>query len=157
MPDETVFIYWDACVLLSYVNGTADRLPHLDAFLEKSGKSIQLITSAVSIVEVAFAKAEQDGKMLDDATEKKISRLWTSNSPIKLIEYYRLIGEGAKNLMRDAISQGWKLKPLDAIHLSTARSFKVAEFHTYSNDLHKYATIVGYKIGPPIAEQPKLI
>lgn len=70
-PDGKPLVYWDADVFLSYVNGTPDRLPHLDAFLEKSGKDIQLITSTISIVEVAFAKAEQDGKALDEAIEKK--------------------------------------------------------------------------------------
>lgn len=63
-----------------------------------------------------------------------------------------------------SILKGWKLKPLDAIHLSTARQERVTEFHTYDNPLHKYAqrgpndepSIVEFSIGPPRALQPRL-
>lgn len=157
MPDDQKAIYWDANVFLSYVNGTADRLPHLRALLEESGKETQIYTSTISIVEVSFGKAEQDGKALDAETEKKINYLWLSNSPVKLVEFHALIAEQAKKIMRYAISEGWKLKPMDAIHLATARSIPASEIHTYENGWDKYSSHLGINIVRPIAMQPKLI
>ena len=51
----------------------------------------------------------------------------------------------------------WALKPLDAIHLSTARWLEVAEMHTYDDRLHKFAEHVGFPITTPRTSQPKLL
>lgn len=112
MPDLP-FVYWDSCVFLSYINGIADRIANIDRLLSKSGKEFQIITSAVTIVEVAFAKVEQDQKALDEDTEEKIKGLWEPPSPIQLIEFYPLLGYEAKGLMRRSITLGWSLKPMD--------------------------------------------
>ena len=60
-------VYWDSCVPLSYINGTADRIPHIEGLLQQSGKDLQIITSVFTVTEVAFAKEEQDEKVLDAA------------------------------------------------------------------------------------------
>jgi predicted nucleic acid-binding protein len=156
MPDDLPRFYWDADVLLSYVNGIPDRLPDIDAFLERSGKDLQLITSSVTIVEVAFGKAEQDAGALDLTIEAKIDQLWQANSPIRLVDFHAGIGAEARQLMRQALLRGWALKPMDAIHLSTARQQAVAEFHSYDTELTKYADLVGFRIGPPLSPAPKL-
>ena len=156
MPDEPRLIYWDADVFLSYVYGIPDRMPDIDALLDLSGKALQIITSALTIVEVAFGKAEQDQRTLDPAVEAKIDQLWQANSPIKLVEFHPRIAEGARDLMRSAVTRSWHLKPLDAIHLATARQQGVAEFHTYDSDLVKYDAVVGFSIGPPRAAAPRL-
>jgi predicted nucleic acid-binding protein len=156
-PDSQVLIYWDADVFLSYINGMVDRLPHLDSFLAKSGKDIQIVTSTISVVEVAFAKAEQDGQALDAVIEQKINLLWIpQTSPVKLIEFHQQIATGAKDLMRYAISQGWKLKPMDAIHMASAKSIGAGEIHTYETAWDKYSAHLGIKICRPIASDPKL-
>ena len=157
MPDDIISVYWDADVFLSYINGTPDRLPHLDALLEQSGKDIRIYTSTISIVEVAFGKAEQDKKVLDAETEKKINRLWLPGSAVSLIEFHSLIAQQAKTIMRYAISQGWQLKPMDAIHMATARSIQAKEIHTYEPAWDKYSDHIGITIGRPIAAQPKLL
>ena len=157
MPDDQLLIYWDANVFLSYINGDPERLSHIDAFLEKSGKDILIYTSTFSIVEVAFGKAEQDGKALDVETEKKINSLWMPGSPVGLVEFHALIAEEAKKLMRHAISCGWKLKPMDAIHMATALSIPVKEIHTYEPSWDKYSSHIGISIARPIAAQPKLL
>lgn len=160
--EEIKLIYWDACVFLEYVNGVPEHLAHIDVFLEQSlnGKQIQIVTSTVSITEVAFAQSEQDGQVLDEAVEDRISQLWAPHSPVKLIEFHALIAEYAKNLMRHAITQqpqSWKLKPLDAIHLATAKIHGAQEFHTYDPKLKKYETYLGIPIGPPISATPRLV
>ncbi len=157
MPNEQALVYWDADVFLSYINGDPKRLPDIDALLEKSGKDILIYTSTISIVEVAFGKAEQDGKALDAATEKKINSLWAPGSPVGLVEFHAIIAEEAKKLMRYAISCGWKLKPMDAIHIATALSIPVKEIHTYEPGWDKYSSHIGISIGRPIAAQPKLL
>lgn len=154
MPDLS-FVYWDANVFLSYINGDAARLPDIDSLLAQSGSDFQIITSALSVVEVAFAKIEQDGRALDDATERKIDALWEPASPVQLVEFYPLLANEARALIRQAIPRGWSLKPADAIHLATARRMAVTTFHTY-DDLSRYTDLVGFPIGPPQATQPRL-
>lgn len=155
MPSRLVYL--DAPVFLSYVNDDQDRAPTIEAIFDEGAKpGLQLFTSELTIVEVAFGVVEQKSKLLDADTESRINNLWAPGSPISLIEYYRLIGEDAKELMRLAITKGWSLKPLDAIHLSTARRMEVQEFHTYDDKLYKYSNDVGFVICEPYTQAPKL-
>jgi len=157
MSDDLARLYWDANVFLSYINGIPTRLPDLDALLERSGKDFQIITSVVSIVEVAFGKAEQDGGSLDPDVERKIDALWTPDSPIRLVELYPQIAHGAKAIMRETLARGWKLKPLDAIHLAAAKQEQATAFHTYDTELEKYSSIIGCSVSQPLAKAPKLL
>ncbi len=154
MPDLPR-VYWDACVFLSYVNGIPERLSHLDPMLAKSGKAHQLVTSTMSVVEVAFAKVEQDNKALDADTDRKISGLWAGPAVI-LVEFFPLIAMEARQMIREALPKGWALKPMDAIHLATAKRLGALEFHTYDDKLLKYAATVGLKICEPIDPSPEL-
>ena len=156
MPDR--IIYLDACVFLSFINDDADRWQVIQAILHEGGTALaELYTSELSVVEVAFGATEQSTKALDEDTEKRINKLWMPGSPVNMIEYYGLIGDDAKELMRFAITQGWSLKPMDAIHLATARRIEVNEFHTYDPALAKYAETVGYKVCEPYTVQALLL
>jgi predicted nucleic acid-binding protein len=155
MPESKPRIYWDACVFLSFINGLPERLPDIETLLlEAEKETIELLTSTLSIVEVAFAAAEQNQHALDEGTKERINKLWIPSSPVKLIEFHQLIAEDARDLMRKAVTKGWSLKPLDAVHLSSAQRMAVDEFHTYDNKLHKYHELVGYKVQPPFVAQP---
>jgi len=117
------------------------------------------VTSMLSIVEVAWGKLEQDGKLLDPTTEQTINKLWDMGSPIEVVEFYELIAEDAKTLMRAGIPHGWSLKPADAIHIATADRLAVSEFHTYDDaKLAKYSpfTKTKFPIVQPAAKQPVL-
>ena len=151
-------VYWDSCVPLSYINGTADRVPHIAGLLQQSGKDLQIITSVFTVTEVAFAKAEQDAKVLDAAVEAQISTLWQAGAPIQLVEFYEVIAVKAHKLMRTAIPRGWRLKPADAIHLATADHLKVSEMHTYDEELFKYQELTDthFPICRPIANQASI-
>jgi predicted nucleic acid-binding protein len=156
MPEPRL-IYWDACVFLSYINGVADRLPDIDGLLEQAAKrSIRLITSAVTVVEVAMAETERTSDVLDPQAEVKIAGLWQPPSPIDLVDFHPLIAAGAVRIIRDGIPKGWRLKPLDAIHLATAQRMAVDEIHTYSKDWDRYAPVLGCKICRPFLEEPHL-
>ena len=153
-------IYWDACVWLSYINGITDRLPTLDALLADSASgngSIEIYTSALSQVEVAFGKMEQDKHVLDPQVEERIDQLWADRDTVKIVEYHDGIGFEARQLMRFAVIQTWTLKPIDAIHLATGKFMKVSEFHTYDDKLEKFSETVGFMVTKPHTAKPRLL
>ena len=162
MPDTPARIYWDANVFLSYVNAIPNRMPVLDALLEKSASgAIVIYTSALSHVEVAFGASEKDRNMLNKEIEQKIASLWADTEAVVSVEYHEAIGETAKDLIRGSITEGWSLKPLDAIHLATAQWLlgagrTLAEFHTYDTGLFKYKDIVGCPILRPHTLQSRM-
>lgn len=156
MPDPKR-LYWDACVFLAAVNGEPDRVPHIDAIMDAAAKGdLFIYTSTVSIVEVSFAAQERDQQVLDEATEDKISQLWEPGTPVGLIEFHELVAAEARDLVRQALSGGWSLKPMDSIHLATAKRIGATAFHTYDTALPKYAAILGMPIEEPIADAPML-
>jgi predicted nucleic acid-binding protein len=58
--------YLDANVMLSYIDGDEDRLPEIDELFRRGDAGeVELVTSALSMVEVAFASAEKDAAQLD--------------------------------------------------------------------------------------------
>jgi len=126
--------------------------------MSKSGTDFQLITSVLSITEVAYATIERESALLDIATEEQIAKLWEAGSPIKVVEVYELIALKAQQLMRKAITNKWSLKPPDAIHLATADQLGVKEFHTYDEGLDKYSdlTETRFPIIRPISATPHL-
>lgn len=157
MPEVPRY-YWDANVFLSYVDGTPERLPHIDALLSQARRGeIEIVTSVASITEVAFGSVEMDERALSPEIQQQINGLWAPNSPVKLAEVSILMVEGARELMRQAIPEGRKVpKPMDAIHLSTAQRLRVAAFHTYDDPLLKIARRIGLTANTPIAESPHL-
>ena len=133
----------------------------LAASVSESG-DIRLYTSDISKIEVAFSASEQEKRALCDETERRIEALWSDPDAFVTVEFHDVIGQKARDLMRHAITRGWGLKPLDAIHLATAQWLSglgptVDEFHTYDHKLFKWATIVGFKILLPNTPQPLLL
>ncbi len=154
-------VYWDACVWQTYVNGEPlDRLPIIDQILLESAKddgAVRLFTSEVSKVEVAFVVYEQQAGKLDPNAEAAIDGLWADRSALDITEYHALLGSTARWLIRTAVGKGWALKPMDAIHLATAKWLNVDEFHTYDERLFKFSQDVGFGIMRPNLLQPPLI
>ena len=152
-------------MFLSYVNEIPDRIPILEALLASSASDngvIKIYTSALSRVEVAFAASEQKQQALDSQVAQLLDNLWADPGAVVSIEYHDGIGRRARQLMRDSITKGWSLKPMDAIHLATAQwlcdvGMTVDEFHTYETRLPKYAAIVDFKILEPYTAQPHLL
>ena len=151
MPNEPKQIYWDACIFLHYIEGTPQWMPILDSLLEKASKSGELIivTSTLSITEVAFAKTEKDGKALESNTEAANDALWNDRSAIKLVEYNEIIAREARSLLRQAVQAGRGLRPMDAIHLATAVNRNVDDLHTTDDTLKK---LTWAKLGFPIRD-----
>ncbi len=163
MPDTPKILYWDSSALLSFVNEYPERISTLDALLESSANgTIEIYTSTISHVEVAFGASEQQRRRLAPEIEREIDSLWSDPNVVVSVEYHNGIGQSARNLIRDAVTRGWSLKPLDAIHLATGQwlssmEIVVGEFHTYDTRLFKYADIVDFSICEPRTLQPRMI
>ena len=126
-------------------------------WLEKAEKGkVVIVTSTLSIVEVAFAKQKKDQGVLIPEEEAKINNLWTPGSPVPLAEFHTSIALEARRLMRDAMASGIGLKPADAIHLATCRNLGIDEFHTYDGKLGWAAGISQLTITEPSLEQGEL-
>ncbi len=151
-------VYWDANVLLSYLNAVPDRLPAIEELLRRSrAQEIEIITSSVSIAEVAFAQGEKDAQQLDAQSEQDIDELWAPGSPVATVEFYDLVAYEARSLMRRGISQGWgSLKPIDAIHVATAQHLAVAEFHTYDRRIQAWNGRLTFSVTEPQTPQTVL-
>jgi predicted nucleic acid-binding protein len=148
--------YVDACVFLSFVEGASGEVDAAESlFQDCEDKKCELFTSQLSIAEVAFAKAEKDGKSLDVEIEAKIDNLWDPSFPLQLVEVHALIVQDAKSMIRQAMTLGWKhrenwaLKASDAIHLATAKRHHVNAFLTYDKKLSKFAQMIGYEVREP--------
>ncbi len=151
MPDVPRY-YWDACVFISYIDEQAGRLDDIDALLGEARRGeVEIVTSAVSITEVAFGSIERDRNALLPEIQARINGLWLPSSPVKLAEVSKLVVEDARELMRDAIARGTKRpKPMDAIHVSTALRLEADIFHTYDGDLRKIAGRAGLVSAEPV-------
>ena len=138
-------------------------MPTLEALLESSASgTIELYTSTISHVEVAFGASEQQGRRLNPEVEQQIDSLWADPKVVLSVEYHGRIGQIARDLMRAAVIRGWSLKPIDAIHLATAQWLStlgvgIDEFHTYDARLFKYASIVDFDVREPHTLQPRMI
>ena len=151
-------IYWDADVFLSYINGTSGRADVIAELLHKSKQGeIEIVTSTISMVEVAFAATEKAGKLLDRETEDAIDALWADRGAVKLIEVDQLVNKEARALMRIGLPKSWRLKAMDAIHLATAKLSGAGELNTYNLcDFEKFSEALGIIIREPYLEQSML-
>ncbi len=145
-------------MFLSYVDRQPGRLSDIDALLGQARRGeIEIVTSTVSITEVAFGSVERDQNALLPEVQSRINGLWLPSSPVQLAEVSQLVVEDARELMRDAISQGTKVsKPMDAIHLSTAIRLEADILHTYDDGLQKIAARAGMRSIEPSPASPSL-
>ena len=153
MPSRRRRIYWDSNCWLSLISADPGKLPILKALLSDSKNElgdIDLVTSVISKVEVAFPQSEYQGSLPDRSVEDAIDDFW-ANTPVTLIELHDQIALEARGLIRSGLHGKWSLKPMDAIHLATAKWFEVNEFHTYDERLIKesLSTHLGFPIRNP--------
>ncbi|MDQ3780035.1 MAG: hypothetical protein M3354_05760 [Chloroflexota bacterium] len=105
MPDEPRGIYWDSCVFIHYIEGTKEWMPILDALLDEAsqGNRLVILTSTVSITEVAYAKSEKPGNVLDSNIEAAIDNLWNGLSAVQLVELSQIVARDARSLVRQSV------------------------------------------------------
>jgi predicted nucleic acid-binding protein len=159
MPSKLELIYRDSSVFLSYINAYPERIPVLEAILDdvhKSNGAKKIVTSILAKIEVAASAQEYSSGELSAEAEQNIDVLWNDDSVIGLIELHDGIALRARDLMRKALTQGWSLKPGDAIHLASAQWLGVTEIHTYDDKWPRYSPMIGCKICEPYTMQPRL-
>ncbi len=159
MPDRPV-LYWDACVLLSYIDATPGRVDHIRELLTEadSGRH-EVVTSILSVTEVAFGAQEKAEGLLDAETDARIAKLWVPPSPVQIIEFHHLIARRARELLRERIAHGWpRLMPADAIHLATAESVGASRLHTYNvSDFERWGPVIGVTVEEPMSDAPRML
>jgi predicted nucleic acid-binding protein len=158
MADPPRLLYWDSCVFISLLSKYPDRISTLEAivdFIENGDGKTKIVTSEMAKVEVAFV----GDKPLTPESEQAIDDFWADDSVVELLEFHDQIAKLARHLVRESKSRGvHRMKPLDAIHLASAISFNVTEFHTYNlGDFVWYQGDVKFKICEPYIAQPKLL
>jgi len=159
MPAEPTRFYWDAGLFTSYINQEPNRMGTLTQLFdecERSGGAIEIVTSFISITEVAYALTEQQKRALNDEEQTKIETLWLPESPIKLVEVYRHVVEEGRDLIREAMTKKWRLQAADAIHLASAKQKKAVEVFTYDDRLHKFSEIIGMPVREPYTSSPRM-
>jgi predicted nucleic acid-binding protein len=158
MTNDTPVLYWDSSVFLAYINGEIRRLSTIDALLEEieRNEGRRIFTSTISRVEVAFATVEAQSATLSSQTLSDIDALWDDRSVVEVVELHDEIALGARALMREAVSRGWSLKPIDAIHFGTAQWLQADEIHTYDSGLFKFHEILGIEVREPHVLQSRL-
>ena len=86
MPADSRRLYFDANVLLAYVGDEEGRADTVQALLDEARQDeIVIVTSVLSITEVAYGAHERD-QGLTDAGEEAIEQLWTPASPVTLAD-----------------------------------------------------------------------
>jgi predicted nucleic acid-binding protein len=160
MPSRAPRYYWDACVILAFISGEVDRLPDIEAILDSADKGdVEIFTSELSVVEVAFSSQEKVDGQLDEQVEANINELWRPSSPIKRVEFHTLIASTARGVIRTSLAApGTQVKPNDAVHLATAMHIGVDAIHTYEKEATRarWQALTMIDVLEPIAQQPVL-
>jgi predicted nucleic acid-binding protein len=151
-------IYFDADVFLAYFSAEKGRVDIIDELLAKSKSGqIEIVTSTISITECAFAATEKSGGALDATIEAAMDQMWNDRDVVRMIEVSELVNRRARDLIRLGVPKGWRLKPMDALHLASAWLYEVDELYTYNqSDFKKYEAATGLKIAEPYLVQGTL-
>jgi predicted nucleic acid-binding protein len=159
MASKIQLLYWDSCVFLSFIDAEEGRVEVIESLFEevkKSDGNRKIVTSTVSITEVAYGSQEKIQRTVDPDILAKIDALWADSSVLTFVEYHEGIARIARDLMRNAMANGNKLTPLDAVHLASAKWLGAHELHTYDGRLNKFATMIERIICEPYVTQPRL-
>lgn len=159
MPEPARRVYWDADVLISWLEDNPERAPMIGLLLDDArAGELEIVTSVLATVEVAFTRSEKMTRTLDPDFEARIADLWAPGGPVKQVELYPLVAVRARNLIREGVSRGWTgLRANDAVHIATAEQLGVAEMHSYDAQLQRYSEILGFPICEPRSEQPRIV
>ena len=113
-----------------------------------------LVTSTITLAEVAFLK--ETGTTSDTDVDTLIDSLLLDRRIITLVECTEDIARGARRYVRPAAGQAQRLKPADAIHLSSAVAAGVDYFLTYDSDFDPAVFDVDFEIIEPRSTNPRL-
>lgn len=159
MPADIRRVYFDANVFLAYVGNELGRADTVQTLMDEARRGqTEILTSTLSIAEVAFGAHERDHG-LTEAGEEAIDQLWTPASPITLVDVSQAVTRNARTLIRSARADGvGGFRGADAIHLATARMFGCDTVFTYENETRRarWQQIVELPVTEPETDAPQL-
>ena len=149
MADSRTRVYWDSCCFISYLDGDPSR-PELRTLMrDAQAGGLLIVTSALSIAEVAYLAPEGVGQPLCQDIENKIEGMWGWVHAIRIVEVHAGIARRARELLRHALAQEWERSPRDAIHLASAQQSEVEAVHTYDPKWDRFSDLIGPKVQRP--------
>lgn len=155
MMSDPPLSYLEASAVLAYLNNEPGRAEHLEALFEEVVRgNVRLVTSTTTLAEVAFLK--ETGTTLDTDVDTRIDSLLLDRRIVTLVECTEDIARGARRYVRPAAGQAQRLKPADAIHLSSAIAAGVDYFLTYDSDFDPTVLDVDFEIIEPRSTNPRL-
>jgi len=142
MADDTPLCYIDADAIMFLIDSGEypDRTQAVKTLFEAADeRKLRLVTSMISVTEVAFADFEKERKLLDPEVEKNIDKLWHPASPIRLVEVHETITRMARSLLRHAASTGSSMGGAnDMIHVATAIREDAEYVFTYDRKVKRW-------------------
>ncbi len=144
-------VYLDACIFLRYIDAKEPHHNEAVRWLDEArARQLEIVTSVISIAEVAFSAQEKLGKALSVATERTIDELWKPGL-VRIVEVSRFVATEARKIGRRALDQGLskRVRGADTIHMATALVRRVDVIHTYDSDWKAYEPILGIQICEP--------
>lgn len=160
MSDDTSLCYLDAAAIMFLVDAGEypERTTAVTEVFEAAERGeIRLVTSMISVAEVAYADFEKKQKLLDPAIEKKIDKLWHPASPIRLIEVHETIIRKARSILRHAASKGVSMGGAnDMIHVASALREDAEYLFTYDKDIKKWNSHEGLIVCEPNTNMAKI-
>jgi predicted nucleic acid-binding protein len=159
MPASLRRIYFDANVFLAYIGNEEARADTVQALLDEARRSdVEILTSVLSIAEVAYGAHERDHG-LTELGEEAIEQLWTPASPVMLVDVSQAVTRNARRIIRDSKTRSLSgIRGADAIHLATARMFGCNEIFTYEGEARRtrWQQLTGIQVSEPITNNPQL-
>lgn len=160
MPSNTPpLVYLDACCFIAFFANEEGRADVIASLLEESlAKKIRVVTSVLSITEVAFLESEKSSRILKPDVEQRFDDVFNDRSIIGLIEYSKITAHKARQVVRQsvAIKDLPNIKAADAIHIASALDIGADNFFTYDEKLLRHEKTFGIAIHKPFVEQPRL-
>jgi len=152
------YVYCDANVFLSYINGEKEHIDLLEQFFQEiqQDKSRKIVTSILSITEVAHSDQEKKPNRVSDKILDHIDAFWGDPSLIEFVDFNEVLARQARALVRQAITNKFALSPNDSIHLVSAKYVGTTDLFTYDKKLYKFSDMVGFNISEPFVNNPKL-
>ena len=159
MRARPIRVYLDSNVLIAYVADEEGRAGVVQSVLEDARQEkIDLITSVLSITEVAYISTDQAG---DDpvGSQDAIDQLWVPASPISVVDVSARVALEARAIVRQSKGPGTRVvKPADAIHLASASIQQCDRLFTYESEStrRQWEGLVHVRVAEPFLDEPRL-
>lgn len=159
MPADQIRVYADACVFIAFVGNEESRADIVQAVLDDArNRRIELLTSVLSIAEVAFAANDSTG-VVSPEDERAIDQLWVPASPITLVDISETVTRTARSLIRQArVDGGGGVRSADALHLASAQLHGCSRFFTFekASTRARWNQLVDATVEEPFTDFPQL-